>query len=469
MHDAATQLTVVGVEVAQHVLHLLLDRDRRDVRRNDLRRAARDLREVSAERHVALDAELLLDAALERALRRRFAVDDEDLRGLRARDLVEPAHDLVGVGMSREAVEALDLRLDRDFLAEHAHARDAVDEPAAKAPLRLVADEQDCRLRTPEVVFEMMQHAARIGHARRRNDDGRALRRVECARLRRRLTETDLREIRHLAILAEDLERILVEIAEVLEEDARRIDGQRTIDDDWDVRVEASLTVQPEEIVEQRLRAADGERRDDEVAAAVHRLIDDLNERRLLVVELVQAVAVRRLRDDEVGAVDDGRVAQDRLARLTEVAREDELRLLAVLLHVDFEDGRAEDVARIAEEDAQVVRQTQLLVVRDRRKLLERIERVVDAVERFDRRIAAALSLAVEHLGIRLLDMCRVGQHNLGEVAGRLRRVDRPLESLAHELRHKAAVIDMRMRQEHAVDVRWIERELLVVVLTDAL
>jgi len=99
VHDATAQLTVVGVEVAQHVLHLLLDRDRRDVRRNDLRRAARDLREVTAERHVALDAELLLDAALERALRRRFAVDDEDLRGLRARDLAEPAHDLVGVGM----------------------------------------------------------------------------------------------------------------------------------------------------------------------------------------------------------------------------------------------------------------------------------------------------------------------------------------------------------------------------------
>ena len=279
----------------------------------------------------------------------------------------------------------------------------------------------------------------------------------------------DLREIRHLAVLAEDLQGLLIEIAEVLEEDARRIDGQRAIDDDRDVRVEAPLAVQPVEVVEKRLRAADSKRRDDEVAATVHRLIDDLDERRLLVVELVQAVAVRRLRDDEVGAVDDGRVAQDRLARLTEVAREDELRLLAVLLHVDFEDGRAEDVARIAEEDAQVVRQTQLLVVRDRRKLLERIERVVDAVERFDRRIAAALSLAVEHLGIRLLDMCRVGQHNLGEVAGRLRRVDRPLESLAHELRHKAAVIDMRMRQEHAVDVRWIERELLVVVLTDAL
>jgi len=126
-------------------------------------------------------------------------------------------------------------------------------------------------------------------------------------------------------------------------------------------------------------------------------------------------------------------------------------------------------VARIAEEDAQVVRQMQLLVVRDRRELLERIERVVDAVERLDRRIAAALPLAVEHLGVRLLDMCRVGQHDLGEVAGRLRRVDRPLESLAHELRHKAAVVDMRMRQEHAVDVRRIERELLVVVLTDAL
>ena len=68
----------------------------------------------------------------------------------------------------------------------------------------------------------------------------------------------DLREIRHLAVLAKDLERILVEVAEVLEEDARRIDGQRTIDDNRDVRVEAPLAVQPVEVVEKRLRATDG-------------------------------------------------------------------------------------------------------------------------------------------------------------------------------------------------------------------
>ncbi len=51
----------------------------------------------------------------------------------------------------------------------------------------------------------------------------------------------DLREIRHLAVLAEDLQGLLIEVAEVLEEDARRIDGQRTIDDDRDVRVEAPV------------------------------------------------------------------------------------------------------------------------------------------------------------------------------------------------------------------------------------
>ena len=267
----------------------------------------------------------------------------------------------------------------------------------------------------------------------------------------------DLCEVRHLAVLAEDLERILIEVAEVLEEDARRIDGQRAVDDDRDVRVEPSLTVQPVEVVEERLRAADGKRRDDEVAAAVHRLVDNLDERRLLVVELVQAVAVRRLRDDEVGAVDDRRVAQERLVRLAKVAREDELRLLVALLHVDLEDSRAEDMARIAEEDAQVVRQAQFLVVRDGRELLERVHRIVDAVKRLNRLIAAPPPLAVHQLRIRLLDVRGVGQHDPDEVTRRLRRVDRSLEALAHELWHEAAVIDVRMRQEHAVDVRRVE------------
>ena len=193
--DALAELAVVGVEVAEDVFHLHFDGDLGDVRGLDVAGAAADLGEVATERDIGFTFAFFLDACLERFLRLRFAVDDEDFRGLRVLDIRHPADELVGVGMRREAVEALNLRFDGDFFTEDADALDAVDEAAAKAAFRLIADEENRRFRAPEIVLEVMQDAAGIAHARGRDDDGAALFAVERAGFGCRLADAHLREL----------------------------------------------------------------------------------------------------------------------------------------------------------------------------------------------------------------------------------------------------------------------------------
>ena len=88
---------------------------------------------------------------------------------------------------------------------------------------------------------------------------------------------------------------------------------------------------QPAEVVDQLLGPLDGEDRDDDVAARGDRLADHVGQlRRDVAVVLVVAVAVGRFHHDVVGLGEDGRVADDRLVPLADVAGEDEPPRLAV-------------------------------------------------------------------------------------------------------------------------------------------
>ena len=95
----------------------------------------------------------------------------------------------------------------------------------------------------------MMQDAACIRHARGRNDDGRALLAVECAGFRRRPADTHLREVRHMTALFKELDGLIVEVAHMVHEDARRVDGQRAVENDRHILVNAPLFPQTVEVI----------------------------------------------------------------------------------------------------------------------------------------------------------------------------------------------------------------------------
>jgi hypothetical protein len=61
----------------------------------------------------------------------------------------------------------------------------------------------------------------------------------------------------------------------------------------------------------------------------------------------VVAVAVSRFHDDEIGLLEEARIANERLVPLADVARKDDPPRVAVLGRVDLDHGRAEDMTRV--------------------------------------------------------------------------------------------------------------------------
>ena len=116
------------------------------------------------------------------------------------------------------------------------------------------------------------------------------------------------------------------------------------------------------------LGASDGEGGDEQDALVRGRLAHDLRQQPDgLLRRLVLPTAVGRLHEHVVGAIVDGRgVAQDGGAGSTQVAGEDQpTRRPCPLLHVEHDDGRAEDVTGVAEGGADARRDLARLVVLD--------------------------------------------------------------------------------------------------------
>ena len=107
-----------------------------------------------------------------------------------------PVQHLVDIPMSRKAVEGHDLRPHDDLFAQDPHPLDAVNEPAPHAALCLIAHEEYCGLRPPEIVLQMVQDAPRIRHAAGREDDGRSFLRIERTGIRRGFADLHLGELR---------------------------------------------------------------------------------------------------------------------------------------------------------------------------------------------------------------------------------------------------------------------------------
>ena len=255
------------------------------------------------------------------------------------------------VGVGGQALEVDDLRADGDLLAEHLHALCPLEQVAAQRPGRLEANEHDAALRTPEVVLEVVADAARVAHAGGGDDDlGRPVE-VELLGLVRRLRQVQAGKAEHMRTVLDKLYRGLVEVAvQIAAEDARRALGEGAVDIDGEILdgLDHVFVLDLADEVQQLLRAADGERRDDDVAAATERLVDDLREILGIAPDLgVVAVAVGALHEDIVRAVKELRVADDGLVDVADIAREDDHARLAALVRGDADAGRAEQVARV--------------------------------------------------------------------------------------------------------------------------
>ena len=116
------------------------------------------------------------------------------------------------------------------------------------------------------------------------------------------------------------------------------------------------------------------------------------------------------------------------------------------------------------EPEAHLRRHLHGLAELDRLELPERCLRLVGRIQRQGGRVLGRLHLVVE-LGVFFLQMAAVGQHDGAQIDRRRRRIDRPPEALLHQPRNPAAVVQVRMRQDHGLNARRRNRQWLPVAL----
>ena len=396
-----------------------------------------------------------------------LAMDDEDPLGLRLEG-VHPLQQALPVGMARKAGKLADLGLHLDGLAEELDVRCPLQQGAAQRAHGLIAHEEDGALLPPEVVLEVVADTARLAHSAGRDDDlGHGVG-VDGAGLVAGDADLQARELDGVDALGQQGVGLLVEAGGVgILEDAGGLDGQRAVDVDREAAVAGDkvLLLDLTDEVEQLLRASHRKARDDHIAAPVEGALQNFCQLAHIVgLGAVAAVAVGGLHKDIVRILQVGGVLDDGLMEVADVAGEDELGGRAVLRHPNFDAGRAEKMAHIHKADDEAGGKLDLFVVVEPPEQRDGRLGVLNGVHRLHRLRAGALALAVLPLGLELLNVGRVPQHDAAQLCRGLGGINSAPEAVAHQQGQQARVVDMGMGGQHAVDLARCNRDGLVLV-----
>ena len=318
-----------------------------------------------------------------------------------------------------------------------------------------------------------MADTAGVAHTGGGNDDLGCRVHVQHLRFLARLDQVKVREGEHVRAVLDKLERLLIKITvQVAAEHSRRRLGKGRVDVHGEVRrrLDELLILDLADKVQKLLRAAHGERRDDDVAALAERLVDNLRQFVGVAPDLgVVAVAVGRLHHDVVGLFEKLRVADDGLVDVADIAGEDDRLVHAVFFQLKRDGRGTEQMARVGEHRAHTLAEVNLFFILAGRHVLEDVQRVLLGVERLDVLAARALALAVLILGVALLNVGGVKQHDLHQIRRQARRQDAAVEAVFHQQRDTARVVDVRVGDEQNIDIAGSKSEIAVVELVAAL
>ena len=184
---------------------------------------------------------------------------------------------------------------------------------------------------------------------------------------------------------------------------------------------------------------------------------------------IVEPVAVGGFHDDVIRLRDIARVVDEGLVEVAHIARKDELFGDVLLGDPQLDTRGPEQMARVDEPDGDPVAELFDLVVDVWLELGDRRLRVPHGVHRLDLLAAGAFALAVFPLGLKLLDVRGVAQHDAAEIAGRVGRADRAPEAQLCQQGKAAGVVDMRVGQQHIVDFPRRKGDLLMLIFIGAL
>ena len=380
---------------------------------------------------------------------------------------------MVVVGMGGKPLEVDDLRAHGDLLAKEPDALHAVKKPPAERTDALVADEHHGAVVAPEIVLQMVADTPRVAHTGRGNDDLGCRVHIEQLRLLRRLDQVKVGEREHVRTVLDKLERLFIKIAvQIAAENGGRLLGKRRVDIDRKIGhgLDKPGVLDLADKVQKLLRAPDGERRNDDIAALGERLVNDLRQLIGIAPHLgMVAVAVGRFHDDIIRLFQVLRIADDGLIDIADVAGENDGPCQTVFAHLQRDGGRAEQVSRVGKGDAHTVTKRDRFAVLAGGDKPEHILRVFDRVDRLDRRFAGALALAVVVLGLAFLNVRAVQQHDLHQIRRQARGKDLAAKAVFDQQRDPPGMVDMRMRHQNIVDLIGRKRQRAVVDLVASL
>ena len=162
--------------------------------------------------------------------------------------------------------------------------------------------------------------------------------------------------------------------------------------------------------------------------------------------------------------LDIGGVLDEGLVGVADIAREDELGGRTVFRHPDLNAGRAQQMAHVNKADRKAGGQLHFCVVIHADEELQRRLGVLNGIHGLHGRITGTLCLAVFPLGLKLLDVRGVPQHDAAQLGGGPGGVDLAPEPVAHQQRQQAGMVDVGMGGQHAVDLAGGHRDGLVLV-----
>ena len=389
-----------------------------------------------------------------------LAMDEEDGLGLGVADVAE---EFEAVGVGAVGVEGLDFGLHGEFVAEDADLLFAVLDAAAEGVFGLVADEEDEVLGVFDAVLEMVEDAAVFAHAGGGDDDGWRFRGGNGFRFLDGLGEGEPVGLDDGTDLPAQGVGFVVEIVGILFKDAGDGLGHGAVDEDGDGRDFAAVA-ELDEVVDDFLGAAEGERGDEDLAAAAEGA-DDAVAQFLAGIEgvVVETVAVGGFGDENIDVLELDGIVQEREIAAAEVEGQRDAQVIAAGFR-DFDEGKggAEDVAGIDVGDDDSAGEGHGFVVVVGTDEFEGSLDVGEGIERDDGRLAAAVGLLVQVGGVGLLDVGGIAQHDGQEIGGGRRGVDGFRVALLDEGGDVAAVVDVSVGEDHGVDLGGIEPEGLV-------
>ena len=359
--------------------------------------------------------------------------------------------------MGRETAHIDDLCCHVDGLAHDLNLFGSFDQVPSHGAFRLIPGKDHGALRTPQVVLQVMEDPPRIGHTAGRHNDLGTFYAVDHAGLFRCCGKMRIFHGKEPVTL-EFNQRPCLRVVFLLvgQGDSRCLGGQGAVDVNRYVRDLAFLG-QLLEIIQQHLSTPYRKGRKDHVPAPFYRFIDDLRQFRFLIINLVLAVAIGRLRGDEVRPLQDGGVFNDGLVGLAHVAGKDHGGLFAILLNFQPDHRTAQDMTCNPELRRYPGNDLKRFFKIMNIKIMQRRVGIVHREQRKHPGFPGPQSFPVGIFRIRLLDMGAVRQKDRTQLLGRFRAVNASLEAFLHQPGDQAAVVHMGMGQHHGIDFRRIK------------